>query len=123
MKGFSRGRGLPLPVIGLEQQRAPLALHWRRRRRPRLLMAVKPRHMGVWRQNTAPSRLIVSNPERRRVNGKPRHKLLTYLGSIHEKPAQGGPEGAVSQDNFWRNVAQRLGRGPNISAARPLGNG
>ena len=54
--------------------------------------------------------LMASLVESRRVNGKPRHKLLTYLGSIREKRAQGGPEKAVCQDNFWRDVARRLGR-------------
>ncbi len=54
--------------------------------------------------------LMASLVESRRVNGKPRHKLITYLGSIRERAAQGGPDRAVNQDDFWRDVARRLGR-------------
>ncbi len=68
------------------------------------------RETSAYWQKEAGDLLMASLVESRRVNGKPRHKLLTYLGSIREKRAQGGPEDAVRQDNFWRDVARRLGR-------------
>ena len=70
----------------------------------------KRRETAAYWQKEVGDLLMASLVESRRVNGKPRHKLLTYLGSIREKRAQGGPEKAVYQDNFWRDVARRLGR-------------
>ena len=52
--------------------------------------------------------LMASVVESKRVDGKPRHKVITYLGSIREKHAQGGPKMAVRQDNFWQHVSERL---------------
>ena len=68
------------------------------------------RETYAYYQETVGDLLMASLVESRRVNGKPRHKLLTYLGSIRERCAQGGPEDAVRQDDFWRDVARRLGR-------------
>ncbi len=68
------------------------------------------RETYAYYQETVGDLLMASLVESRRVNGKPRHRLIAYLGSIREKHAQGGPEKAVCQDNFWRDVARRLGR-------------
>ena len=81
---------------------------WQRRRSTSTWELAKGRDTG-W-QEAAGDLFMASLVESRRVNGKPRHKLITYLGSIREKHAQGGPEEALHQDNFWRGVARRLGR-------------
>ena len=81
---------------------------WQRRRSACTWEPIKGQDTG-WQEATG-DLLMASLVESRRVNGKPRHFLLTYLGSIREMRAQGGPENAVRQDNFWRDVARRLGR-------------
>ncbi len=81
---------------------------WQRRRSTSTWERAKGQDTG-W-QEAAGDLLMASLVESRRVNGKPRHKLLTYLGSIREKHAQGGPDRAVNQEDFWRDVARRLGR-------------
>ena len=55
--------------------------------------------------------LMASVVESKRVDGKPRHQLITYLGSIREKHAQGGK--AVRQDDFWQHVSKKLNQASN----------
>ena len=78
---------------------APMFVKWQRRR-----------SADAW---SGGDLLMASAVESRRVDGKPRHKLITYLGSIREKHAQGGPEQAGYQDNFWQHVSERLDRTGN----------
>ena len=57
--------------------------------------------------------LMASVVESKRVDGKPRHKLITYLGSIRENHAQGDPKNAVRQDDFWQHVSKKLNQASN----------
>ena len=64
-------------------------------------------------QGLAGDLLMASVVESKRVDGKPRHKLITYLGSIRENFAQGDSRNVVRQDDFWLCVAKNLEKSGN----------
>ena len=81
---------------------------WQKRRSTRA-----DEDLSTYWQSLSGDLLMASVVESKRVNGEPRHKLITYLGSIRENHAQGGPEGAVWQDDFWQHVAKKLNQAKN----------
>ena len=65
-----------------------------------------------WQQH-AGDLLMASVVESKRVDGKPRHQLITYLGSIRENFAQGDSGILIYQDDFWRCVSKNLKKSSN----------
>ncbi len=64
-------------------------------------------------QGLAGDLLMASVVESKRVDGKPRHKLITYLGSIRENFAQADSRNVVRQDDFWLRVSRNLEKAGN----------
>ncbi len=64
-------------------------------------------------QEHAGDLVMASVVESKRVDGKPRHQLITYLGSIREKFAQGNSRNLVRQDDFWLSVSRNLKKAGN----------
>ena len=64
-------------------------------------------------QSLAGDLLMASAVESKRVDGKPRHQLITYLGSIRENFAQGDSRNLVRQDDFWLCVSRNLEKAGN----------
>ena len=59
--------------------------------------------LNVWGSDLLTATLV----ESRRVNGKPRQRVIAYLGSIREKCAQ-TPEHVNHQLGFWNSVGAKL---------------
>ena len=64
-------------------------------------------------QSYAGDLLMASVVESKRVDGKPRQQLITYLGSIRENFAQGDSRNVVRQDDFWLCASKNLEKSGN----------